>query len=109
MSPEDLSELGLWARKRHNTVFQIARRATDRKTNCKDLWSILIYLAYNPLFRDEMLKKHGMMLGYRGFEREIIHNPVAKKALEQLGENDLAGLSLEGVRKVFTKIAQKLA
>lgn len=69
MSAERLGELGLWARLKHNTVFQILRRATDRSTNSKDGWSLLTYFAYNPLFRDEMLKKHGMPLGYRGFER----------------------------------------
>lgn len=69
MSPETLSELGLEARLRHSSVFQILRRATDPKTNAKDLWSLGTYFAYNPLFRDEMLKKHGMVLGYRGLER----------------------------------------
>lgn len=69
MSPERLTEACFKARLKHNTVFQILRRATDRKTNSKDIWSVLTYFAYNPLFRDEMLKKHGMKLGYRGFER----------------------------------------
>ncbi len=69
MSPEQLSELGLEARMRHNTLFQILRRATDFKTNAKDIWSLMTYFAYNPLFRDEMRKKHGMVLGYRGLER----------------------------------------
>jgi hypothetical protein len=68
MTPERLSELGLEARLRHNTPFQIFRRAMEPRTNAKDLWSLLTYFAYNPLFRDEMLKKHGMLLGYRGFE-----------------------------------------
>lgn len=68
MSPERLSELGLEARLGHNTVYQIFRRATERRTNAKDLWSLATYFAYNPLFRDEMLKKHRMELGYRGFE-----------------------------------------
>ncbi len=69
MSADTLSELGLAARLRHSSLFQILRRATDRKTNAKDLWSLATYFAYNPLFRDEMLKKHGMVLGYRGLER----------------------------------------
>jgi radical SAM superfamily enzyme YgiQ (UPF0313 family) len=70
LSPEKLSELGLEARLRHNSVFQILRRATDFKTNAKDFWSVLTYFAYNPLFRGELLKKHEMMLGYRGLERK---------------------------------------
>jgi len=35
----------------------------------KDLWSFATYLAYNPLFRRELLKKDRMLLGYRGLER----------------------------------------
>lgn len=69
ISPERLSELGLEARLAHNSVYQIIRRATDPKTNCKDLRSLFTYFAYNPLFRAELLKKHAMMLGYRGRER----------------------------------------
>ena len=69
MSPEELSEACLAARMRHSSLYQIMRRACDPKTHMKDLWSLITYFAYNPLFRDEMLKKHGMMLGYRGNER----------------------------------------
>ncbi len=68
LSPERLAELGLEARLKHNTVYQIFRRATERRTNARSLWNLLTYFAYNPLFRDEMLKKHGMVLGYQGFE-----------------------------------------
>jgi radical SAM superfamily enzyme YgiQ (UPF0313 family) len=68
--PEELSELGYQARIRHNSIFQILRRATDFKTNAKDFWSLFTYFAYNPLFRAEFHKKYEMMLGYRGHERE---------------------------------------
>src|SRR5208283_2974980 len=70
ISPEELSELGYQARVRHNTVFQILRRATDFKTNAKDLWSLFTFFAYNPIFRVEFHKKYEMLLGYRGLERE---------------------------------------
>lgn len=69
MTPEQLSELGYQARMGHSSLYQIVRRATDRKTNARNLQSLMTYFAYNPLFRNEMLKKHGMMLGYRGYER----------------------------------------
>ncbi len=69
LTPEKLSELGHQARMRHNSLYQVLRRATDFKTNAKDFRSLLTYFAYNPLFRSEMLKKHGMLLGYRGIER----------------------------------------
>jgi len=68
MTAEDLSSLGLEARLAHNSLYQILRRATDLKTNAKDVWSLLTYFAYNPLFRGELLKKHAMSLGYRGLE-----------------------------------------
>jgi radical SAM superfamily enzyme YgiQ (UPF0313 family) len=68
-SPEALTAACLEARRRHSSLPNIARRALDIKTNMKDLWSVATYIAYNPLFRDEMLEKHGMMLGYRGVER----------------------------------------
>jgi radical SAM superfamily enzyme YgiQ (UPF0313 family) len=104
MSPDDLAQCGLDARRRHSSVYQIARRATDRKTNSKDLWSLLIYLAYNPLFRDEMLKKHGMKLGYRGVER-----PARPRSLiERVVPDGVRALALQGVRDAFTTVARKL-
>ena len=69
ITPDDLASLAFQARVRHNTIWQILRRATDLKTNMKDPQSLLTYFAYNPLFRDEIKKKYGMVLGYRGFER----------------------------------------
>lgn len=68
-APEELADACLDARKRHSSIWQVARRAFDVKTNMKNLWSLATYTAYNPLFRDEMLKKHNLMLGYRGYER----------------------------------------
>jgi radical SAM superfamily enzyme YgiQ (UPF0313 family) len=85
ISPEELSELGYQARIRHNTGFQILRRATDLKTNAKDFWSLFTYFAYNPIFRVEFHKKYEMMLGYRGHEREAREprQPIITKASQQ--------------------------
>jgi len=68
--PEALTQACLDARRRHSSARQILRRAFDRKTHMKDLWSLATYAAYNPLFRDEMLKKHGMQLGYRELQQQ---------------------------------------
>jgi hypothetical protein len=71
----------------HSSIYQILRRSTDPKTHMKDLWSLLTYLSYNPLFRDELLKKHGMKLGYRGQERPASFQagkPFAMSAREGL-------------------------
>lgn len=101
MTAEQLGELGLEARLRHNTIYQIARRATDRKTNSKDLWSLLNYFAYNPLFRDEMLKKHGMPLGYRGFE-----GATRKIGSRVMGRRDrVSSRLLEPARVLMTRAA----
>ncbi len=97
MSSERLTEACFNARLKHNTIYQILRRATDRKTNSKNLWSLLTYFAYNPLFRDEMLKKHKMILGYRGYERKEIN--------EQAAEDGLTSRFLEVTRRCFTDIA----
>lgn len=98
MSPESLTEACFNARRAHNSPYQILRRASDRKTNSKDLWSLLTYLAYNPLFRDEMLKKHGMKLGYRGYERNEAGVPER--------EDGLASSLLEILRTCLTNLAK---
>jgi radical SAM superfamily enzyme YgiQ (UPF0313 family) len=101
MTADQLAEEGLRARLQHSAVSQILRRAGDRKTNSKDVWSLLTYFAYNPLFRDEMLKKHGMMLGYRGYERQASRIPAV-----QAGRwGDLKSAALAGSRTVMTRAA----
>jgi len=107
MTAEQLAEEGLRARLQHNTVSQILRRATDRKTNSKDAWSLLTYFAYNPLFRDEMLKKHGMLLGYRGFERST-DVPRWRKATGGLKWKDVRSVALDGPRAAMSKAADRL-
>lgn len=64
MTPDELTDICFWARRRFNHPVSIMKRAFDFKTNAKDLWSIATYFAYNPLFRRELFKKHGMVLGY---------------------------------------------
>ncbi|MBF0410640.1 MAG: B12-binding domain-containing radical SAM protein [Candidatus Riflebacteria bacterium] len=65
MTPDELTEACFWARRRFNNPLTILKRVLDFQTNAKDLWSIATYFAYNPLFRRELFKKHGMILGYR--------------------------------------------
>ena len=64
MTPDELTDACFWARRRFNHPLNIFRRVFDFKTNAKDLWSIATYFTYNPLFRRELFKKHGMVLGY---------------------------------------------
>lgn len=64
LSADALTEACFRARRHFNSPPSIARRLADRRTNAKDLWSLATYCTYNPLFRRETFKKHGMRLGY---------------------------------------------
>jgi radical SAM superfamily enzyme YgiQ (UPF0313 family) len=63
MSADELSEAGFRARKAFNSLGSIFRRAFDFKTNMRSPYRLGLYLAYNPLFRKEVFKKHGMHFG----------------------------------------------
>ena len=68
-SAEELADACLKARLTHSSIKQIFFRALDRKTHLKSFENLVTYLMYNPLFRNEMKKKSGMTLGYRGYEK----------------------------------------
>lgn len=63
MTADELSELGFKCRKEFNTPKSIFSRALDLKTNMRSLYRLAVYMAYNPLFRKEVYKKQGMILG----------------------------------------------
>jgi hypothetical protein len=84
-SAEELAEACREARRRHNSAYQIFRRALDPKTHLKDAWSLITYLSYNPLFRRELFKKDAMMLGYRGRERTAVAAPKPGRAAAAAG------------------------
>ncbi len=63
MSADELTEAGLRCRTRFNSVPAILQRAWDWKTNMRSLYRLGIYAVYNPLFRRETFKKHGMRFG----------------------------------------------
>lgn len=64
MQPEALSRACLDARIRFNSLPSLVRRASDFKTNAKNLWSLGTFMNYGSLFRQEMLAKIRMQLGY---------------------------------------------
>jgi len=64
MTPEELTEACWQARRRWNTPGSVLSRMFDRKTHLSSPARALIYLAYNPIYRKETLKKQGMRLGY---------------------------------------------
>lgn len=65
MTADALTAAGLHCRKRFNSLSSIAYRAFDVRTNMRSLLRFGLYLAYNPLFRKETFKKHGMRFGSR--------------------------------------------
>jgi radical SAM superfamily enzyme YgiQ (UPF0313 family) len=62
MSPEKLTEMAYHVRKTFNGISSILMRVTDLKTNMRNPYRFGVYLAYNPLFRRETLKKQGICL-----------------------------------------------
>ncbi len=63
MSPEELTEVCFKARAGFNSIPSVIRRAFDFKTNMRSPYRLGVYLTYNPLFRNEVFKKHGMKFG----------------------------------------------
>lgn len=63
MTPDELTEACFRARAAFNSLGSIVRRAFDFKTNMRSLYRFGIYVGYNPLFRKEVFKKHGMRFG----------------------------------------------
>lgn len=64
MSPEQLTAACLRARTTFNSPLSILRRACDLRTNMSSPYRFGTYLKFNPLFRREVFKKHGMRFGY---------------------------------------------
>lgn len=63
MSVEQLSEKCFDARRRFNSLTNIARRALDGKANCKSVFNLTSYLAANFISRKEIHIRHGAELG----------------------------------------------
>ncbi len=63
MSARELTQAGFHCRSTFNSIGTIVKRAFDTKTNLRSPYRLAIYMLYNPLFRQETLKKHGMRLG----------------------------------------------
>ena len=63
-SPEELTEACWDARSRFNSFASLIHRALDFKTNMRNPVRFGTYLQFNPIFRKEVFKKHGMHFGY---------------------------------------------
>ena len=62
MTADELTHWSFHARRNFNSISSILRRVTDFKTNMRNPLRFGVYLAYNPLFRKETLKKQGIQL-----------------------------------------------
>jgi len=62
-SPEELTQACWEARSRFNSLASLVHRALDFKTNMRNPVRFATYLQFNPIFRKEVFKKHGMRFG----------------------------------------------
>ena len=73
MSPEELTE-AIWTnRERWNHPWSIFRRAWDFKTHLSSFTRLALYLAYNPLYAKESLKKQSILFGNIDTGRQSTH------------------------------------
>jgi radical SAM superfamily enzyme YgiQ (UPF0313 family) len=63
MSPGELTDACFQARASFNSIASVIRRAFDFKTNMRSPYRLGVYVTYNPVFRKEVFKKHGMKFG----------------------------------------------
>jgi radical SAM superfamily enzyme YgiQ (UPF0313 family) len=63
LSPDELTEACFRARASFNSIPSVVKRAFDFKTNMRSPYRLGVYLTYNPIFRKEVFKKHGMKFG----------------------------------------------
>ncbi|MBZ5531278.1 MAG: B12-binding domain-containing radical SAM protein [Acidobacteriia bacterium] len=66
MTPDELTDAAFYCRSQFNSIPSVFRRAWDFKTNMRSPYRLGVYLSYNPIFRKETFKKHGMWFGLHG-------------------------------------------
>ena len=64
LTPDELTEAAWDAKRRWNSVGSVFGRMWDFRTHLSSPARAFVYLAYNPLYRKENLKKQGMRFGY---------------------------------------------
>lgn len=63
MTADALTATSFWCRANFNSRRSIFIRALEPHTNLRSPYRLLTYLLYNPLFRREVFKKQGLLLG----------------------------------------------
>ena len=67
MTADELTEAGFYCRSEFNKFPSLIKRMLDPKTNMASLERFIMYWTYNPIFRKEVFKKHGMYFGLKKF------------------------------------------
>lgn len=65
MSADELTEACFEARANFSSLPSLVHRLLDFKTNLRNPVRLFTYLRFNPVFRKEVFKKHGMYFGRR--------------------------------------------
>jgi len=65
MTTDELTAISFDCRRRFNKWSSIIYRAFEFQTNMRTPYRFLTYLIYNPLFKKEVYKKHGMRFGLK--------------------------------------------
>ena len=65
ISPAELTDWCYSLRLRYNSYSAILRRGLEFRANCRNLNSAISFLTYNLVFRGEVQRKQGMILGYK--------------------------------------------
>lgn len=66
MSPDELTEVCYEARRQFNSIGSMLWRFSDLKTNMRTVRRMSAFWQFTPVFRREVLKKHGMVFGHFG-------------------------------------------
>ena len=68
MTPDQLTEVAYYCRKKFNSLPAVLYRMFDTRTNMRTFKKLLTYWLYNPLFRREVHKKQGLQFGLKHFD-----------------------------------------
>lgn len=71
MTADELTATSFWCRANFNSRRSIFTRALEPHTNLRSPYRFLTYLLYNPLFRREVFRKQGLILGGDGGESPL--------------------------------------
>lgn len=63
LTADELTAASFWCRANFNSRRSIFTRALEPHTNLRSPYRFLTYMLYNPLFRKEVFKKQGLILG----------------------------------------------